>query len=1324
MQYRFLLTLPLLFFSFSSCLYAEVQLSTQSWSGADFAQMESDLAVAEKLNFLNFPGAKIVEASGIPESKFGLLTDGHVGQFGGEGRVDANGKPARLLVYLGAPRSIKAISVYSGNIDSRANQDYEIRLANNAANPGEKPTFASAADYTTGDKILGSNSGGFRTTFREAADGKFLAAQGADGGADAKYDWVEFRFWETYPSQAGNPGKANSPANSWTSLVEIQVLGDETDDALYASPEEKAAVMRQFAMRRLEQKLASINSVVLNAYRNMQNVRDAIEDIEATYGDEYEGEAYLEELAKFEKERDVLLNAQSNEEMERLIQSVARFDAFRRKVLLKNPLLKFDRVLVRTSQHPYVMENWMSNCSRGKGPYNNQLQILRLSDPEAKLEPIIQAPRGSFIGDICLHWDAKRLLVTALSENDTWEVFEVQLDKPTEFRQVTPFLGRDVDNVEGCYLPDGAFLFVSSASMMGVPCIAGAGHVGNIFRVEADGKTTRQLTFEQDQDWCPVVLNNGRVMYLRWEYVDTNHYFTRIIMHMNPDGSNQIEYYGSNSFWPNSMFNAKPLPNSAKFVTIVTGHHGEAQRQGELYIMDPSLGRQETDGVVQQIPFRNRKPEAKILDQLVVDSWPRFMFPFPLSENYFLVSCRTRPDQPWGLYLVDTFDNMLLIKESPEFGIFEAQPLMERPTPPIVASRLVEGDPGATVFLTDVYFGNGLKNVPTDQVKQLRLFTYQYGYRGIGNHDMIGIESSWDSKILLGDVPVYEDGSASFRIPANTPIAVQPLDKDGNALQLMRSWLVGVPGEGVTCAGCHESQNSATPAKRTLAMTKPPVEIAEFNGEARPIGFRREIQPVLDRYCVGCHDGSEPGRPNLKEVGCPEGIWGGHYSRSYIDLMPFIRRPGPESDVHMFNPMEYHTNTSPLFQMLRDGHHYNVKMDDVSWRELRMWVDLNVPFFATWTEVSQAYRGNSDGVRSMADRTREIRSLYANLHEDPEHGSNVVPDRPEFIKPEEWVRPDTTLSADAAAVAAVNRAVPPEFDGSMKEVEVEDGIKLELVKIPAGRFPIGDDCGNPDETGRNVVTIEKPFYLMTTEVTNALYSLFDPQHDSRFIDQQWKDHCTPGYPHCEPQQPVIRVSWEEATAFCKWLSEKTGRKFRLPTEAEWEWAAKAGQDKPFWWGGVDADFGAYANLADRSLRLFVVDGINPQPKAHYQDWEAFLPRIDSVDDGQMYPGWDTKTHFNTPPSAKAGKATACYKPNPWGLYDMNGNVCEWTQSDYKPYPYDANDGRNAGDVSVEKVARGGSWFDRPKTARSGYRLPYHAWQRVYNVGFRVVMEEE
>ena len=83
-----------------------------------------------------------------------------------------------------------------------------------------------------------------------------------------------------------------------------------------------------------------------------------------------------------------------------------------------------------------------------------------------------------------------------------------------------------------------------------------------------------------------------------------------------------------------------------------------------------------------------------------------------------------------------------------------------------------------------------------------------------------------------------------------------------------------------------------------------------------------------------------------------------------------------------------------------------------------------------------------------------------------------------------------------------------------------------------------------------------------------------------------------------------------------------------------------------------------------------------------------------------------------------------YKPNAWGLFDMHGNVAEWTRSEYRAYPYKDDDGRNAENAAGPRVVRGGSWYDRPMHARSSFRLNYPAWRQVYNVGFRVVLESD
>ena len=146
--------------------------------------------------------------------------------------------------------------------------------------------------------------------------------------------------------------------------------------------------------------------------------------------------------------------------------------------------------------------------------------------------------------------------------------------------------------------------------------MGGSDKVANLFIMDPDGTLVRQLTFDQDHDWCPTVLNNGRILYTRWEYSDTPHYFTRLLFTMNPDGTNQAAYYGSNSYWPNSTFYARPIPgHPTKVVGVISGHHG-VPRMGELVVFDPALGRFEEQGVVQRIPGFGQKVEPIIRDRL------------------------------------------------------------------------------------------------------------------------------------------------------------------------------------------------------------------------------------------------------------------------------------------------------------------------------------------------------------------------------------------------------------------------------------------------------------------------------------------------------------------------------------------------------------------------------------------------------------------------------------------------------------------------------------------------------------------------------------
>ncbi|MCX5655304.1 MAG: SUMF1/EgtB/PvdO family nonheme iron enzyme, partial [Planctomycetota bacterium] len=971
-----------------------------------------------------------------------------------------------------------------------------------------------------------------------------------------------------------------------------------------------------------------------------ESLRRAITDLVETYGPKYpKGKEYLARLAALEKASEAGGAATSKEKIEKGLAALAK-DA-----LLANPAIDFEQVLLvkRATRNLGLPQNWQGNSTIGPHGYNNEIAVLSMKNPQAPLKTFYRPQGEEFVGDMELHWNADRLIFSKPGTNGRFQVWEIKIDG-TGLRQVTPGEHPDVDNYDACYLPDGRIIFCSTACYLGVPCVGGGDHVGALYLLGKDGKTIRQLTFDQDHSWCPTVLPSGRVLYTRWEYSDTPHYFTRILFEMNPDGTAQFEHYGSNSYWPNSIFYARPIPGSpTKIVAVISGHHG-VPRMGELILFDPSEGRHETSGVVQRIPGYGKPVPARIEDALVDGSWPKFLHPWPLNEKYFLVAMQPGPNANWGVYLVDIFDNRVLLHEESGYAMFEPVPVRRMPMPPVIPDKVKLQEKTATVYLVDVYQGKGLEGVPRGTVKNLRVFTNHNGYRGMGGHSHIAIDGPWDARRILGTVPVYEDGSAMFKAPANVPLVVQPLDSEGRAVQVMRSWYTAMPGEVASCIGCHEPQSSGPPpARLTLATKAGPVPITPWRGPARPFGFKREVQPVLDKFCVSCHDGKP--RPDGKAVPnfsrdqparAREVAGDGNgFTGSYVSLHPFVRRPGPESDYHLPKPMEWHASTSELVQMLKKGH-YGVQLDAEGWDRLYTWIDLNVPDHGTWSEYRQiAGKGH--------ERRMQLAKQYAGLDLDPEayppmETRPVVPVKPQPVAaaPAPLTMPNWPLTleqaqklqADIVRPAATTAPNKPE-----QKIDLGGSVMLEMVLVPAGEFIMGAADGALDERPQTRIRVDKPFWMGRFEITNGQFQRFDPAHDSGLERLGFLHYSIErrGAPMNGPLQPAVRVSWQQAVEFCRWLSQKTGRHFTLPTEAQWEYACRAGAAGPF------------------ACEL-------PKPRVYTpQDQHTWAKP----------PTWTWYSHDIGPGPANA-----------WGLHDMHVNVAEWTLSTYRPYPYRDDDGRN------------------------------------------------
>ncbi len=1079
-------------------------------------------------------------------------------------------------------------------------------------------------------------------------------------------------------------------------------------------------------------------------------VQLAIDDMEKEFPGRYDGAKHRRAVAQFERDRAALLQSlASGQNVESA--AVDQLLAGVRSALLANPLLDFDRLLVvrRTFGGPrarsvasadagFVAANYQNQTSLPRSGWDNEIAVLSNLRNEPRFERLYKPSGDQIVRDVRLDFPADRMLFSSIDATGRWAIFEIRSDG-SGLTQLTPADYPDLDFFDACYLPDGRIIVCSTGNYIGLPCLDGHGQVASLYLLDPATKSLRQLTFDQDSDNDPTVLNDGRVLYQRWEYSDIPHYFSRRRMTMNPDGTGQLAFHGSNSWFPTAFRFARPMPDHpTRLVGIISGHHdfGDCGRmaildpglagsypfrfrptskewgtEGEPIAVTPDILPAVQTGFLQLVPGRGQTVAGTVCDAIIGHVYRKerpalTTHPCPLSSKYFLVSLKPTPQSLWGIYLVDVFDNATLIAESEDAGLFEPQPLVARERPPVIPDRVQPAARTAEVHIADIYGGPGLQGVPRGTVKRLRVFSYHFGYNAKAGFPLVGTQAGWDIKRVLGSASVEADGSAFFQIPANTPISIQPLDEEGRAIQLMRSWLVGMPGERVSCVGCHENRRETLPTRRSLALDRKPEPLAPWYGSPRPFAFAHEVFPVLEQYCIGCHD--QPATVGPRSNPCFKDP-----DVAYDTLHPYIHRPGVESDMALLTPLEYHASTSLLVQMLEKGHH-GVSLETMS-REARerlyCWIDLNVPRAGSW---------NPPEFQSCDQRQRrcELAQRFANNDDDPEgeHLAAAAAFRQRtpipFVAPppNPAVEPDgLTATGFPLAASEASRWQQASAVGTRKVIELGGGVRLTLTRVPAGQFVMGSLDGAPDERPRSVVRVDRPFWLGVTEVTNGQYALFDPEHDTRYIDMHSLDRVVPGHIANHPDQPVARVSWQQAMRFCDWLADQTGLPVTLPTEAQWEWAARAGSDTQFFYGTLDTDFGRFANLADQALRWYKMgyDGPSALQRRYPYPPEMNFP----LHDERFRDPWFVVDYV--------GQTEA----NAWGLQDMVGNVSEWTRSSYRPYPYRADDGRNDADNPERKVARGGSWADRPADAGSAVRRAYQPWQRVYDVGFRVLIAD-
>jgi hypothetical protein len=537
--------------------------------------------------------------------------------------------------------------------------------------------------------------------------------------------------------------------------------------------------------------------------------------------------------------------------------------------------------------------------------------IFVLSLKDGSLRQVASELEGGVFGRFDLSFDAETILFDwKRSIDEGYRIFEIGVDgrglrqvlqappdeaqvidryRPTNANKGTYHSGSD--DMHPCYLPDGGIAFVSTRCQASTLCHGGDAFTTPVlYRVDADGGNLKQLSFGALSEFTPTVLPDGRIMYSRWEYVDKGAVSTKCIWSMRPDGTASAEIYGNDIPFPPTMIQARPIPGAPNKYVFLGCPHYPQNALGTIIRIDMTKPIRTDD------PMTYLTPDVKILaeagwhfaDQgdgkMVMDRGgrgPLFRDPWPIDEDRFLVSLKPRgfgssyAPNGYGLYLLDSSGEVQPFYHDPAISAWQPVPLKARRVPPVFPGAL---DPKlaernlARCVVTDVY--HGLEDTERGTIRHIRVLEQiprpwsarRFGRGRTDSYDqqyaVVSKDTALGLKVQHGIVPVEDDGSAHFLVPAEANIFFQVLDENYLAVQTERTFVNFMPGEVRSCVGCHETPDDPPPdtSSTPLALRREPSLPGPQPGETfgrRPLHYPTDVQPVLDRHCVKCHNATD-----------------------------------------------------------------------------------------------------------------------------------------------------------------------------------------------------------------------------------------------------------------------------------------------------------------------------------------------------------------------------------------------------------------------------------------------------------------------------------
>jgi len=670
----------------------------------------------------------------------------------------------------------------------------------------------------------------------------------------------------------------------------------------------------------------------------------------------------------------------------------------KRRVVFANPAVDFSKVLFIDNPYPMGKE-WHHEAIHRLGHLavpGGRLLVLDGLHPGGKLRKLAAEEPGSFWRPD-LSFDAAKVLFCFKGHSEkSFHIYEINIDG-SALRQLTY---GDYDDLDPIYLPDGHIMFSTTRANTYIrcgpfiPCFI-------LARCDADGSNVYILSQGNESEWLPTLLDDGRVIYSRWEYTDKALWRIQSLWTTNQDGTQTATFWGNQSVWPDHVAEARQIPGSQRVMFTGTAHHNWFS--GSIGILDPRKGFNFPNGltkVTRETPWPEcSKPPldpGETAQYHTSGSFVAYKTPYPLSEEDFLVSACD--GDKFKLYLMDIYGNRELIYEG-VYNIWHAMPLKSRKRPPVHLDSVAwpgTGDkrtkPRQGVFYSsDVY--QGLGDLPRGKAKYLRVIqsdhkTYSTWFKK-SRHSGPGVSVIQEDSVkrILGTVPIEPDGSVNFKVPPGKALHFQLLDEHYRALQTMRTFTGVMPGEKRGCIGCHELHSIAPPSKTALAMQRKPSDLTPPPWGAKSVGYERFVQPVLDKYCGKCHQGDGKARSKLDMTFRKGDRW--FYTEPYLTLVGSVAwgpKEAPRDSIagailcenyNINDPNSYATlrpmtalsYKSRLIENAFSGRHHGVKVDAFSLRRLIAWVDTNCPYRGD-EEIRAIPDPNFPGVGLLAVRPR------------------------------------------------------------------------------------------------------------------------------------------------------------------------------------------------------------------------------------------------------------------------------------------------------------------------------------------------------------------